>query len=206
MNPFPGDTKASAFLEEVRKALPSLELTWSGGGHSDWLADLGSLTDEELLRGAVADDSMAAAVRSGLLLRADFFDEPHALAQDIHTPTGSYWHGLLHRREPDCGNARYWFRRVGSHPVFEKLFREVESLAERPGRDWQGETMREILARKSWDPFQFIDLCEAAVRGTRPGLQEELECLQELEIDLLLRYSYRAAIGDGRRKPRKRSP
>ena len=119
MNPFPTDTKVSAFLEDVRETLPSLELTWSGGSHSDWLAGLGSLTDEELLGEVVVDDSMASALRSGLLLRADFFDEPHTLAQEIPTSTGSYWHGILHRREPDFGNSRYWFRRVGQHPVFE---------------------------------------------------------------------------------------
>ena len=53
---------------------------------------------------AVRDRDMADSCRAGLWLYFDHLDESHSLSQDIHTPTGSYWHGLLHRREPDFGN------------------------------------------------------------------------------------------------------
>jgi hypothetical protein len=54
----------------------------------------------------VADAEMAAACRAGLWLYHDFLDEAHTISQAIETPTGSYWHGLVHRREPDYANAK----------------------------------------------------------------------------------------------------
>src|SRR5712692_4831516 len=83
---------------------------------------LTALTDESLLAPhPVRDAEMAAACRAGLWLYHDFLDEAHTISQEIHTPTGSYWHGLMHRREPDFANAAYWFRKVGAHPIFDSL-------------------------------------------------------------------------------------
>ena len=45
--------------------------------------------------------------------RAGHWDEAHDVAQDIHTPTGSWIHALLHLIEGDTGNAGYWFRKAG---------------------------------------------------------------------------------------------
>jgi hypothetical protein len=35
------------------------------------------------------------------------------VAQDIHTPDGSWLHAYLHRKEGDMANAGYWYRRAG---------------------------------------------------------------------------------------------
>ena len=49
----------------------------------------------------VVDEDMARACISGMLLYHNFLDTSHTISQGIHTATGSYWHGIMHRREPD---------------------------------------------------------------------------------------------------------
>lgn len=55
----------------------------------------------------VRDRGMADACRAGLWLYHNFLDESHRISQELHTPTGSYWHALMHRREPDFDNTKY---------------------------------------------------------------------------------------------------
>ena len=61
------------------------------------------------------------AAISGLYLYFCAYDESHTISQEVETPEGSFWHGIMHRQEPDPGNAAYWFRRVGQHPIFPQL-------------------------------------------------------------------------------------
>ena len=83
--------------------------------------------------GRVADEEMAACCVSGVWLLHDFLDESHTISQDIETPSGSFWHGIMHRREGDFGNAKYWFRRVGEHPVFEHVGESLRDSNSRLG-------------------------------------------------------------------------
>src|ERR1700694_3407702 len=61
------------------------------------------------------------ATLSGLYLYFSCLEEAHTIAQEIATAEGSYWHGIMHRQEPDAGNAGYWFRQVGTHAIFPAL-------------------------------------------------------------------------------------
>lgn len=54
---------------------------------------------------------------AGLWLYVDDLESSHGICQDLETPTGSLWHGILHRREGDYSNSRYWMRRANSHPL-----------------------------------------------------------------------------------------
>jgi hypothetical protein len=54
----------------------------------------------------VRDLQMASACLAGLWLYHDFLDPSHTISQGIDTPEGSYWHGLMHRREPDAENPK----------------------------------------------------------------------------------------------------
>src|SRR5215207_7144377 len=56
----------------------------------------------------VRDREAAIGCISGLWLLHDFLDESHTISQDLPGWIGSYWHGIMHRREPDAGNAKYW--------------------------------------------------------------------------------------------------
>lgn len=49
---------------------------------------------------------------SGLWLLAGELDRSHTLSQSIETATGAYWHGMMHRREENFWNSKYWLRFV----------------------------------------------------------------------------------------------
>lgn len=121
------------------------------------------------------------AALSGLWLYFSCLDESHALSQDLPSAEGSFWHGIMHRQEPDPGNAGYWFRRVGAHPIFPALAQEARELASHhdPAR---------FRLKDQWDPFAFIDYCEMSRQ--QPGSADEQLALaiQRLEWQLLFDY------------------
>jgi hypothetical protein len=134
------------------------------------------------------DAPHGAAAMSGLWLYFSCFDESHSISQDIPSPEGSFWHGILHRQEPDAGNAGYWFRRVGKHPVFERLNEAAQDVIQtHPGT-------KRFEMSSVWDPFQFIDFCEYA--RTRPGSEDEQLAreIQRAEWQLLFDYCARPRV------------
>lgn len=61
------------------------------------------------------------ALQAGLWLYVDELDRSHDISQELKNPTGSYWHGIMHRREGDFSNSHYWLNRTGSHPAIPLL-------------------------------------------------------------------------------------
>jgi len=137
---------------------------------------------------------MAACCLAGLWLYHDFLDESHRLSQDIETTTGSYWHGVMHRREPDYGNSKYWFRRVGSHPTYAPLQQAAAALAVEVN-----DPAAAVLKRQdSWDPYAFIDLVEACAEG-KASCEALCRQVQLCEWQLLFDHCYREAVGQASR-------
>jgi hypothetical protein len=88
----------------------------------------GRMTPAELKASASRDSAPAAGLsdeaRALWLCEAGQWEDAHAVAQDIHTPLGSWIHALLHLIEGDEGNARYWFARAGRAPVGREAISE----------------------------------------------------------------------------------
>lgn len=159
------------------------------------LERLEALDDRNLFGGRkVIDREMAKACHAGLWLYHDFLDQSHEISQSILTPSGSYWHGIMHRREPDFSNANYWFRRVGRHPVLDRLARAAQPIA-REHESRLPAAGQFLVSQTDWDFAAFTDLC----RRAQAGFPDAATCcrqVQQVEWELLFDYCYHIAIGD----------
>lgn len=164
-----------------------------GPGRADDSAreDLEAMTvDRAFAERSVADTQLAACALAGVWLYHDFLERSHQISQSVTTPTGSYWHGIMHRREPDYPNAKYWFRNAGDHPLFGSLASEAAELAARS----EDPRAARLTSGAGWDPYAFIDLCEAAA-GEGGEFEALCRRIQMREWWLLFDFCYRGAIG-----------
>jgi hypothetical protein len=154
---------------------------------------LAALTIESAFGGKrLVDLDAARCCLSALWLWHDFLDESHAISQEIDSIDGSYWHAIMHRREPDYGNAKYWFRRVPRHAVFDPLAKAAAALASNTTLDGPAEY---LAAQTKWDASRFVDLCESIARGQSQCEQLASE-VARLEWQMLFDHCYREAIGE----------
>lgn len=138
-----------------------------------------------------ADPDMAACCIAGVWLLHDYLDESHMISQRIDTTSGSFWHAIMHRREGDFSNAKYWFRNIAGHPVFAELGEQATELAVKRTEE---PLVRELVADGNWDPYAFVDLCQTVVRG-QTAARELCLYLQQAEWELLFDHCYRTALG-----------
>lgn len=143
--------------------------------------------DQLLAPGRVRDRPMAEACLAALWLYADDLDRSHRISQGLHGQDGCYWHGIMHRREGDFSNAKYWMRRVGAHPIHDPLNQAARALAGGASGD-----AGFLASQPAWDAYAFIDLCEAACAGR--GSADLCRQTQAREWQLLFDHCYRRAL------------
>ena len=95
------------------------------------------MTVDELLQSVENDstppDGLSSELKSLWHTKAGNWDAAHDIAQDIHTPMGSWIHAHLHVIEGDLGNAGYWYRKADRTPTppenLDEEWRELVTAA-----------------------------------------------------------------------------
>jgi hypothetical protein len=181
---FSAETLVHQSVASPNQPVPRPGLTpGMGGTFRPWRERLWSALR---VQSQLANPVMLTALEAGLRLIHDDLDGSHRAAQSIEGAgdhTGDYWHALLHRREPDYGNAKYWFRHVGRHPVFARL---SDELTRHPPTSSVGLP----FPPSPWDPGRMVDACERVTERDRAILEE----CQYRECLLLLDHTWRGLV------------
>jgi len=111
---------------------------------------------------------------AGLWLYVDELDRSHQISQGMPTPTGSFWHAIMHRREGDFSNSKYWYRRTGKHPAMSHI-----SMA--GGGAGSGTNVA------GYDPADFVDRVERAHQRA-DSQNPQLVSLQKTEWTQLFQW------------------
>ena len=118
---------------------------------------LAGVTPQQLVSVPLKNEQDASAMLGGLWLWHDALQECHEIVQDLIGPTGSFWHAIMHRREGDFSNAKYWYARCADH----RAFRLVSAMAlDAVGRQTTDKSLLRIVSGE-YNPDGFVDLVEA---------------------------------------------
>jgi len=194
----PADSASSSPLPSANVSLPELAPQHPGRDRN-WMAHLLSQLNPRKYLAGEGDECEAEAVLAGLLQINDYLDESHNHSQSIQGEgqdvNGDYWHGIMHRREPDYGNGKYWFRRVGHHPCFDLLAPLAEQALDECSSPNAANWQSRLSGPNGWDGAAFIDLCQTAEQSSDAELTTAVKRIQWAEMLLLLEHSYRQACG-----------
>ncbi len=142
-------------------------------------------------------------VLAALMNKNDDLESCHSICQKVGQDSlcGNYWHGIVHRREPDFENARGWFRKSEGLPAYQDIFKDVLGFLQRvlqmpeygEAREKALSFMQHLRARGTWDPVYMVDMCEACARSGDEREERMLEEVQEVEFNTMFNWTYRAA-------------
>src|SRR5208282_628117 len=95
------------FMDELSKLFATPEPPELGPGPRPdvWSADTVNQAVDKFCRVAKLPGGKAQLILALALLWHDHLEASHVLAQSVDTSDGAFVHGIMHRREPDYGNA-----------------------------------------------------------------------------------------------------
>jgi hypothetical protein len=134
----------------------------------------------------VTRESEAACILAGLWLWQDYLVESHEICQAIETPSGSLWHAILHRREGDFSNAKYWYARAGNHPALAGIASQSALLLKDRPAD---KRLLRLTDAATWGTG-IVDLCQHAHSLAPSHADHRLAiALQQLEFRTLFEFN-----------------
>jgi len=152
---------------------------------------LDGVTLESLLSGPVVRRDEAMGLLAGLYLWHDHLPESHTISQSIPSPTGSFWHAIMHRREGDFSNSKYWYARCENHPASAFIAARVnQEIAALPA---DKEILR--LTHGTWNPSAFVDLVARIHQQPSDPRRQLAIAIQRIEWRGLFDWSTRQAAG-----------
>ena len=161
---------------------------------------------ESLLPG-VAPSADRDLILAALYLFNDDLDPSHEICQrfDRECIPANYWHGIIHRREPDFPNAKGWYGRAESWTGLLQIRDRVQDVLERvllmpeygEARDTAFRLKQHLDTTGNWDPGYFVDMCADYREKASPDRTEGalLQEIQEAEMVAALDWTYRCAVG-----------
>lgn len=153
---------------------------------------LDGVTPEQLLTLPVKNSDDASALLAGAWLWLDGLHECHAIAQDLIGPTGAFWHAIMHRREGDFSNARYWYGRCQDH----RARRLVSAMAmDVVGRHTRDKSILKIVAGE-YNPEALVDLVQSVHQHPDDPRRGSAVRLQQVEWEALFYHCAYEATGE----------
>ena len=174
---------ASAF----HRLLKTSEAAGLGPGPRSVVDSIAALNNavDAAFKEVTVDKRRSDLIRALILLWHDHLEASHVIAQRYEDDAdGSYVHAVVHRREPDYSNAKYWFHRTRHHPAYA-------TLADRAGEVVGSDAgLRGVfMPRGKWDAVAFVDACEeAASLPDHDPRVRLLQAVQQAEFENLLDY------------------
>jgi len=138
----------------------------------------------------ISSPSDATALKAGLFCIHDYLEESHQLSQSVEHQglhhAGDYWHHIMHRREPDYSNAKYWSRAVGYHPLHDILPNAVQPLFDESQSKTVLNWKNRLLQNNRWSLNAFVDCCAECESSQDQELNGLARKIQWTEMQLLL--------------------
>jgi hypothetical protein len=163
----------------------------SGSGNSEAREALNGATPAQILSAAPARADEAAAMLAGLYLWHDLLDESHKVSQALDTTSGSMWHAIMHRREGEFSNSKYWYAKCENHPVLPTLAAQANEAI----NPYPADVSILKLTHHGWDSYAFVDLVEKVHDKPNDPRYKLAVALQQLEWRLLFDHCTRIASG-----------
>jgi hypothetical protein len=176
------DVRSSLTLKIITANPRAYEALVVEGGTPALARDLlEKVLPEQLLEGSAKSSVAARSMLAGLWLWHDGLNESHRIAQSLSDSTGSFWHAIMHRREGDFSNSKYWYARAAGHPAINVLAAQAGSLI----ADYPADQRLLRIVARGFDPNALVDLVEQVHQTPDDPSHRAAVSLQQLEWRIL---------------------